>query len=79
MGGDRCERSLNCVVKGRGEPPKFGMEPTGEGGAAANCGQAAAWGSSRDLGFEPWLGGLAWLSCGSHSIGRKAGKCLKLD
>ncbi|OWM91125.1 hypothetical protein CDL15_Pgr010155 [Punica granatum] len=46
---------------------------------------------SRGLGIEPWLGveswlgvlsrlgGMAWLSCGSHSIERKAEKRLKLD
>ncbi|PKI48714.1 hypothetical protein CRG98_030895 [Punica granatum] len=31
------------------------------------------------LGVEPWLDGSAWLSCGSHSIEGKVGKCLKLD
>ncbi|PKI78400.1 hypothetical protein CRG98_001221 [Punica granatum] len=36
-------------------------------------------GLSRDLGFEPRLGGLAWLSCGSHSTKRKVGKRSRLD
>ncbi|PKI51573.1 hypothetical protein CRG98_028035 [Punica granatum] len=31
------------------------------------------------LGVEPWLNGLAWLSCGSHSVKRKAGKSFRLD
>ncbi|PKI69354.1 hypothetical protein CRG98_010260 [Punica granatum] len=31
--------------------------------AMARCGGAVAWSRSRDFGFEPWLGGFAWLSC----------------
>ncbi|PKI58429.1 hypothetical protein CRG98_021187 [Punica granatum] len=31
--------------------------------AVARCGRAVDWSRSRDFGFEPWLGGLAWLSC----------------
>ncbi|OWM72894.1 hypothetical protein CDL15_Pgr028134 [Punica granatum] len=31
------------------------------------------------LRVEPRLDGLAWLSCGPHSMERKAGKRLKLD
>ncbi|PKI65912.1 hypothetical protein CRG98_013700 [Punica granatum] len=36
-----------------------------EGGAAAGCERAEAWRVEPRLGVEPWLGGLAWLSCGS--------------
>ncbi|PKI59329.1 hypothetical protein CRG98_020284 [Punica granatum] len=42
-------------------------------------GQAEAMGSSRGCGFEPWLGGLAWLSCGSHLARRKAGRSSRLN
>ncbi|PKI75833.1 hypothetical protein CRG98_003748 [Punica granatum] len=31
--------------------------------AVARCRQAVAWSRSQDFGFEPWLGGLAWLRC----------------
>ncbi|OWM90769.1 hypothetical protein CDL15_Pgr002692 [Punica granatum] len=55
------------------------LEPPAMGGGAA------AWAVQSEPRVEPWLGveprfdGLAWLSCGSHSIERKVGKCLKLD
>ncbi|OWM89022.1 hypothetical protein CDL15_Pgr023432 [Punica granatum] len=47
--------------------------------AEARCGQAVAWRVEPWLAVELRLDGSAWLSCGSHSTERKAGKCLKLD
>ncbi|OWM72482.1 hypothetical protein CDL15_Pgr021199 [Punica granatum] len=72
MGGDRCEGNLNCVVEG-----DLSRRPWGE--ATADCGRAELGGVEPWLGVEPRLDGLAWLSCGSHSIKRKAGKRLRLD
>ncbi|PKI55033.1 hypothetical protein CRG98_024579 [Punica granatum] len=43
-----------------------------EGWSRGLGGQAEVMGSSRGSGFEPWLGGLAWLNRGSHLTRRKA-------
>ncbi|PKI57926.1 hypothetical protein CRG98_021675 [Punica granatum] len=43
-----------------------------EGWSRGLGGQAEVMGSSRGYGFEPWLGGLAWLSRESHLTRRKA-------
>ncbi|OWM63059.1 hypothetical protein CDL15_Pgr020639 [Punica granatum] len=72
MGSDRCKKKFEMCG----------------GGSFLELGATEL---SRGLGIEPWLGvepwprveprlgGLAWLSCGSHSIERKAGKRLKLN
>ncbi|PKI54310.1 hypothetical protein CRG98_025301 [Punica granatum] len=57
-----------------------GVGAAGLGGFSRGLGRLGrGLGSSRGCGFEPWLGGLAWLSYGSHSIRRKAGKSSRLD
>ncbi|OWM66816.1 hypothetical protein CDL15_Pgr027004 [Punica granatum] len=70
-----CKSNLNCVVEGRGGG--LSRQPWGE--ATTDCGRAELGGVEPWLGVEPRLDGLAWLSCGSHSIERKVEKCLKLD
>ncbi|PKI64866.1 hypothetical protein CRG98_014733 [Punica granatum] len=63
-GGDGCEGNLNCVVgdawsrRPWREKPRLGAV------------QSEQWLIVGEpwLGVEPWLVGLAWLSCGSHSV-----------
>ncbi|PKI71430.1 hypothetical protein CRG98_008167 [Punica granatum] len=62
---------------GKGWTGDLSRRPWGE--ATADCGRAELGGVEPWLGVEPRLDGLAWLSCGSHSIKRKAGKRLRLD
>ncbi|PKI18352.1 hypothetical protein CRG98_049374, partial [Punica granatum] len=76
-------------------PAKFGLEKKTRGTAwgrrlgvvhsSLEGEEPTAWGRPFEPRVEPWLGieprldGLAWLGCGSHSVERKAGKCLKLN
>ncbi|OWM82706.1 hypothetical protein CDL15_Pgr014194 [Punica granatum] len=85
MGVYGCEGKFKFCGGGSLEPPGLEMESMAWGcpiGAVADCGRG---GRAELGGVEPWLGveprldGSAWLSCRSHSVERKAGKCLRLD
>ncbi|PKI60892.1 hypothetical protein CRG98_018717 [Punica granatum] len=57
-----------------------GVGAAGLGGFSRGLGRLGrGLGSSSGCGFESWLRGLAWLSCGSHSIRREAGRSSRLD
>ncbi|PKI70812.1 hypothetical protein CRG98_008807 [Punica granatum] len=71
--GDGC-KCVRRYFKLCGGGRRRGVGAAGLGGFSRGLGQLGC-----GCGFEPWLGGLAWLSCGSHPIRRKAEKSSRLD
>ncbi|PKI73406.1 hypothetical protein CRG98_006176 [Punica granatum] len=76
----RCKVGLLGLLEDGPRRRRRGVVAAGLGGFSRGLGRLdRGLGSSSGCGFEPWLGGLAWLSCGSHSIRRKVEKSSRLD